>query len=111
KNNNNNHIAQLDDELCQIRAASTSAAAAVHDGNELSSDLAAHLCDQGDTSTLSRVLQEFCECIKYLQKPSLLKSASDYSIWKEEILLVIKQSHIQDILTTKPLENVSKDMK
>ncbi|EGC44387.1 predicted protein [Histoplasma capsulatum var. duboisii H88] len=74
------HIAQLDDKLCQIRAASTPAAAAVHDGNELSSDLAAHLYDQGDTSVLSRVLQEFCKCIKYLQKPSLLKSASDYSI-------------------------------
>ncbi|KAG5305345.1 hypothetical protein I7I50_05710 [Histoplasma capsulatum G186AR] len=104
-------IAQLDDELRQMRAASTPATAAAQDGNELSPDLAAHLRDQGDTPALSRVLQEFRERVKYLQKPGLLKSASDYPIWKEEILLAIKQSHTEDILTTKPLENASKDMK
>ncbi|KAG5303451.1 hypothetical protein I7I50_10218 [Histoplasma capsulatum G186AR] len=103
------HIAQLDDELHQMRAASTPAAA--HDGNELSPDLAAHLCDQDDTPTLSRVLQKFQKHIKFIQKPGFLKSASDYPIWKEEILLAIKQSHTEDILTTKPLENASKDMK
>ncbi|KAG5287998.1 repeat set, removed [Histoplasma ohiense] len=103
------HIAQLDDELHQMRAASTPADA--HDGNELSPDLAAHLRDQGDTPALSRVLQEFRERVKFIQKPGFLKSASNYPIWKEEILLAIKQSHTDDILTTKPLENASKDMK
>ncbi|EER36718.1 conserved hypothetical protein [Histoplasma capsulatum H143] len=102
-------IAQLDDELHQMRAASTPAA--VHDSNELSPDLAAHLCDQGDTPALSRVLQEFRERVKFIQNPGFLKSASDYPIWKEEILLVIKQFHTEDILTTRPLENASKDMK
>ncbi|QSS66979.1 hypothetical protein I7I51_03191 [Histoplasma capsulatum] len=74
-------IAQLDDELRQMRAASTpAAAAAAHDGSELSPDLAAHLRDQGDTPALSRVLQEFWERVKFIQKPAFLKSASNYPI-------------------------------
>ncbi|OJD10661.1 hypothetical protein ACJ73_09731 [Blastomyces percursus] len=79
--------------------------------DDLSPDLASYLRNQGDTSALSRVLTEFRARVKYLQKPHLLKSASDYPIWKEEILLAMKQSHTEDILTTKPLENASKDMK
>ncbi|OAT11730.1 hypothetical protein BDBG_17563 [Blastomyces gilchristii SLH14081] len=92
---------------------STPATTTVNDGNDLSPDLAEYLQNQGDTPALSRVLQEFRERVKYLQKPGLLKSTSDYPIWKEEILLVIKQSHTEDLLnaTTKPLENASKDMK
>ncbi|OAT09890.1 hypothetical protein BDBG_17285 [Blastomyces gilchristii SLH14081] len=106
------HIAQMNEELHQMRASSNpTATATVNDGNDLSPDLAAYLQNQGDTPALSRVLQEFREHIKYLQKPGLLKSTSDYSIWKEEILLVVKQSHTEDILTSKPLKNASKDMK
>ncbi|OAT12863.1 hypothetical protein BDBG_17709 [Blastomyces gilchristii SLH14081] len=100
-------IAQMDEELCQMRASSNSTATAtVNDGNDLSPDLTAYLQNQGNIPALSRVLQEFRERVKYLQKPGLLKSTSDYPIWKEEILLVVKQSHTEDILTSKPLENV-----
>ncbi|OAS99961.1 uncharacterized protein BDCG_16400 [Blastomyces dermatitidis ER-3] len=85
---------------------STPATTTVNDDNDLSPDLAEYLQNQGDISALSRVLQEFRECVKYLQKSGLLKSTSDYLIWKEEILLVVKQSHTEDILASKPLENV-----
>ncbi|EGE81042.2 uncharacterized protein BDCG_17063 [Blastomyces dermatitidis ER-3] len=104
-------IAQMNEELHQIRASSNpTATATANDDNDLSSDLAAYLQNHEDIPALSRVLQEFRERVKYLQKPGLLKSTSDYPIWKEEILLV-KQSHTEDILTSKPLKNASKDMK
>ncbi|EQL28225.1 hypothetical protein BDFG_09013 [Blastomyces dermatitidis ATCC 26199] len=75
------HIAQMDEELHQIRASSNSTATAtVNDDNDLSSDLAAYLQNHENIPALSRVLQEFHERVKYLQKPGLLKSTSDYLI-------------------------------
>ncbi|OAT02362.1 uncharacterized protein BDCG_17501 [Blastomyces dermatitidis ER-3] len=73
-NNNNQDNDNITDEAAVLRQST------VNDDNNLSSDLAAYLQNHEDISVLSRVLQEFCECVKYLQKPGLLKSTSDYLI-------------------------------
>ncbi|EGE79076.2 hypothetical protein BDDG_02014 [Blastomyces dermatitidis ATCC 18188] len=49
---------------------STPATTTVNDDNDLSPDLAEYLQNQGDIPALSRVLQEFREHVKYLQKPA-----------------------------------------
>ncbi|KLJ11782.1 hypothetical protein EMPG_13070 [Blastomyces silverae] len=73
-------ITQMDEELHRMRAQSTPTPATAND-NDLSPDLAEYLRNQGDTPALSKVLTEFRERVKYLQKPSLfLKSMSDYPI-------------------------------
>ncbi|KAL2390566.1 hypothetical protein RJ035_001104 [Blastomyces gilchristii] len=98
-------IAQMDEELRQMRASSNSTATAtVNDGNDLSPDLAAYLQNQGNTPALSRVLQEFRERVKYLQKPDSLSSAA---LWNTIAAFFSEQVEIRRARLFKEFNDIS----
>ncbi|EEQ86563.2 uncharacterized protein BDCG_01683 [Blastomyces dermatitidis ER-3] len=94
-------IARLQHEIERMKAGRANETLASDDN--VSADLAEFLQKQGRTSALMKILGEFRDQVRPIKKPVILTGSENYPMWKEEILLAVRQSRTIDIIDNKQI--------
>ncbi|OJD10224.1 hypothetical protein ACJ73_09881 [Blastomyces percursus] len=99
-------IARLQHEVERMR---TGRATEVSVDENISADLADYLQRKGRTSGIMKILNEFRDQVRPIQKPVVLAGSANYPMWKEAILLAARQSETDDILDEKQISGPNGD--